>query len=56
MSQQYNMLYAVHVDEHDMVWLSHIGANAMLRFDPCKNLCMFSLPSPQANAKGNRIL
>jgi virginiamycin B lyase len=26
--------YAVYVDEHDQVWLSDFGANAVLRFDP----------------------
>jgi virginiamycin B lyase len=26
--------YAVYVDEHDRVWLSDIGADALVRFDP----------------------
>ena len=26
--------YAVYVDNHDVVWLSDFGANALVRFDP----------------------
>lgn len=30
------MAYAVYVGEHDMVWLSDWGANALVRFDPSR--------------------
>jgi virginiamycin B lyase len=44
--------YAVYVDEHDQVWLSDFGANALVRFDPAtENFEVFTLPSPSANVR-----
>jgi virginiamycin B lyase len=44
--------YAVYVDEHDMVWLSDFGANALVRFDPEKKIFeTFTLPSSPANVR-----
>jgi virginiamycin B lyase len=44
------LAYAVYVDEHDMVWLSDFGANALVRFDPSQ-VEVFTLPSPGANVR-----
>jgi virginiamycin B lyase len=42
----------VYVDEHDNVWLSDWGANALLRFDPAKaTFDSFPLPSPSAGVR-----
>ena len=45
-------LYAVYVDDKDIVWLSDFGANALLRFDPMQQkFQVFSLPTPGANVR-----
>ena len=45
-------LYAVYVDDKDIVWLSDFGANALLRFDPVQQkFQVFSLPTPGANVR-----
>ena len=39
--------YVVYVDDHDIVWLSDFGANALLRFDPtAERFESLPLPSP----------
>lgn len=44
--------YAVYVDEHDAVWLSDFGANALVRFDPFQErFDVFPLPSSPANVR-----
>jgi virginiamycin B lyase len=46
------MPYAVYVDENDMIWLSDFGANALVRFDPEREVFQsFPLPSPGANVR-----
>jgi virginiamycin B lyase len=43
------MPYAVYVDEHDHVWVSDFGANALLRFDPQRQrFTTVRLPTPGA--------
>ena len=38
--------YAVYVDEHDAVWLTDFGGNALVRFDPAREVFdVLSLPS-----------
>jgi virginiamycin B lyase len=47
--------YAVYVDEHDIVWVSDFGANAIVRFDPnTEQFKVIGLPS--AGAKVRQIL
>ena len=47
--------YAVYVDEHDTVWLSDFGANAIVRFDPTtENFDVF--PSDKRGANVRQIL
>jgi virginiamycin B lyase len=42
-------IYAVYVDDQDIVWLSDFGANALVRFDPSLELfTVYELPSPNA--------
>jgi virginiamycin B lyase len=39
--------YAVYVDEHDLIWLSDFGANALVSFDPAtETFSAYPLPSP----------
>jgi virginiamycin B lyase len=46
------MPYAVYVDNHDMVWLSDFGANALMKFDPIKqNFEVFPLSTANANVR-----
>jgi virginiamycin B lyase len=46
------MPYAVYVDNHDMVWLSDFGANALVKFDPIKQKFeVFPLSAPNANVR-----
>jgi virginiamycin B lyase len=46
------MPYAVYVDENDMIWLSDFGANALVRFDPQREIFQsFPLPSLGANVR-----
>jgi virginiamycin B lyase len=46
------MPYAVYVDEHDRVWLTDFGANALLRFDPQQETFeSFPIPSPGASVR-----
>jgi len=41
--------YAVYVDEHDIVWLTDFGANAIVRFDPAtERFDAIELPSRDA--------
>ena len=41
--------YAVYVDDHDIVWLTDFGANAIVRFDPAtETFESFPLPSSAA--------
>ena len=41
--------YAVYVDEHDDVWLSDFGSNALVRFDPdTETFASIPLPDPGA--------
>jgi virginiamycin B lyase len=44
--------YAVYVDDQDVVWLSDFGANALVRFDPQREVFdVLPLPSPNANVR-----
>ncbi len=43
------MPYAVYVDNHDIVWLSDFGANALVKFDP--RFEVFPLSTPNANVR-----
>jgi virginiamycin B lyase len=44
--------YAVYVDEHDVVWLTDFGANAIVRFDPRTNgFTPIRLKSSPANVR-----
>jgi virginiamycin B lyase len=46
------MPYAVYVDNHDIVWLSDFGANALVKFDPTKERFeVFPLSTPNANVR-----
>jgi virginiamycin B lyase len=46
------MPYAVYVDNHDIVWLSDFGANALVKFDPAKERFeVFPLSTPNANVR-----
>jgi virginiamycin B lyase len=46
------MPYAVYVDNHDIVWLSDFGANALAKFDPTKQKFeVFPLATPNANVR-----
>jgi virginiamycin B lyase len=37
----------VYVDEHDQVWLTDFGGNAIVRFDPStETFAVFALPNP----------
>jgi virginiamycin B lyase len=47
------MPYAVYVDKNDMVWLSDFGANAIVRFDPTKEIFVdvITLPTPGTNIR-----
>jgi len=47
--------YAVYVDDHDMVWVSDFGANAILRFDP-ETEKFESFPSDRAGAAVRQML
>jgi virginiamycin B lyase len=43
---------AVYVDNHDMVWLSDFGANALVKFDPTKQKFeVFRLSTANANVR-----
>ena len=43
------MIYAVYVDEFDLVWLTDFGANALWRFDPSRSeFQKVGLPSADA--------
>ena len=48
-------VYAVYVDNKDIVWLSDFGANAMLRFDP-KSEQFTVFKSNSCNASVRQIL
>jgi len=48
-------IYAVYVDNEDIVWLSYFGANAKLRFDP-KTEQFTVLTSTNRNASVRQIL
>jgi virginiamycin B lyase len=40
------------VDEHDKVWLSDFGGNALVRFDPqTESFEVFTLPSSPADVR-----
>jgi virginiamycin B lyase len=40
------------LDDHDIVWLSDFGANALVRFDPTREAFqVFALPSSPANVR-----
>jgi virginiamycin B lyase len=44
--------YAIYVDDHDIVWLSDFGNNALLRFDPEREaFTSLPLPSPGGNVR-----
>ena len=44
--------YAIFVDDKDMVWLSDLGSNAIVRFDPSQQKFeVLSLPSSGANVR-----
>ena len=46
------MIYAVYVDEFDMVWLTDFGANALWRFDPSRSsFTKVELPSTGADVR-----
>lgn len=45
-------VYAVYVDDKDMVWAAEWSGNAMLRFDPgSEKFEVFTLPRPAANIR-----
>jgi virginiamycin B lyase len=49
---EHPMAYAVYVDEHDAVWLSDFGANAIVRFDPdTERFETFALPDRGGNVR-----
>jgi virginiamycin B lyase len=48
-------IYAVYVDDRDMVWASDWGANAVLRFDPASQT-FTSVALPRDNAAVRQIL
>ena len=51
-SRRSSPAYAVYVDDHDIVWLSDFGANALVRFDPTREAFqVFELPSSPANVR-----
>jgi virginiamycin B lyase len=44
--------YAVYADEHDKVWLSDFGGNALVRFDPeTERFDVQKYPRPEANVR-----
>ena len=46
------LAYAVYVDEHDKVWLSDFGGNALVRFDPeTGKFDVRKHPRPEANVR-----
>lgn len=46
------LTYAVYVDEHDKVWLSDFGGNALVRFDPeTEKFDVQRHPRPEANVR-----
>ncbi|HZR46676.1 MAG TPA: SMP-30/gluconolactonase/LRE family protein, partial [Candidatus Manganitrophaceae bacterium] len=46
------MIYAVFVDDQDKVWLTDLGGNALLRFDPeTERFETFPLPTPGARVR-----
>jgi virginiamycin B lyase len=46
------MPYAVYVNNHDIVWLSDFGANALVKFDPTRQKFeVFPLSTPNANVR-----
>ena len=46
------LTYAVYVDEHDKVWLSDFGGNALVRFDPeTERFDVQRHPRPEANVR-----
>jgi virginiamycin B lyase len=46
------LAYAVYVDEHDKVWLSDFGGNALVRFDPeTGKFDVGRHPRPEANVR-----
>jgi virginiamycin B lyase len=49
------MTYAVYVDDHDIVWLTDFGANAIARFDPTTEK-FTSYPHAQPNAAVRQLL
>lgn len=48
--------YAVYVDERDIVWVSDFGANAVLAFDPEKEMFIATYPGSAENANVRQIL
>ena len=45
-------VYAIYVDDKDMVWASEWSSNAMLRFDPgSEKFEVLSLPRPAASIR-----
>jgi virginiamycin B lyase len=45
-------VYAVYVDENDIVWLSDFDANAMVRFDPeTEEFTVLPLPHRSGNVR-----
>jgi virginiamycin B lyase len=49
------LIYAVYVDDQDIVWLSDFGANAMVRFDPASEQFTM-IPLPSENGAVRQIL
>lgn len=47
--------YAVYVDEHDIVWLTDFGANALVRFDPSTET-FAAYPWPSSGAAVRQLL
>jgi len=46
------MPYAVFVDEKDITWLTDLGSNVFVRFDPTKEtFTEIRIPSPGANVR-----
>ena len=49
------LAYAVYVDEHDGVWLSDFGGNALVRFDPARE-AFDTVPLPSPSGQVRQIL
>jgi virginiamycin B lyase len=47
-----SMPYAVYVDNHNIIWLSDFGANAIVKFNPtAEKFEVFLLSTPNSNVR-----